>query len=57
MTPLIFVGEVDKLGGGNLGKLESGMWLRGAKQLVLWVFYDEKLVQQHFIFPVTTLET
>ena len=57
MTPLIFVGEVDKLGGGNLGKLESGMWLRGAKQLVLWVFCDEKLVQQHFIFPVTTLET
>ena len=34
MTTLIFVPEVGKLGGG--------MWLWGANQLVLWVFYYER---------------
>ena len=38
------------------GKLGGNMWLRGADQLVLWVSYNEKLVQQHFSLPVTTLE-
>ena len=35
MTHLIFVPNVENLGGGNLGKLGGGMWLRGARQLVL----------------------
>jgi hypothetical protein len=54
---LIFVPKVGKLGDGKLGKLESGMWLRGADQLVLWVFYNEQTIHQHLILHVTTLET
>jgi hypothetical protein len=46
-----------KLGGDNLGKLRGGMWLQGANQLVLWEFYNEKIVQQQFIVHATTLET
>ena len=42
MTCLIFVCKVGKLGGNNLDKLQGGMWLWGADQLVLWLFYDEK---------------
>jgi hypothetical protein len=57
MTCLIFVPKVGKLGDGKLGKLESGMWLRGADQLVLWVFYNEQTIHQHLILHVTTLET
>ena len=57
MTHLIFVPEVGKLGVRNLGKLGGGMWLQGANQLVLWVFYNEKIIQEHFILHVTTLET
>ena len=49
MTHLIFMSEVGKLGGG--------MWLWGAYQLVLWVFYNGKLIQQQFLLPMTTLET
>ena len=49
MTQLIFVGKVGKLGGD--------MWLWGADQLVSHVFHNKKLVQQHFILLVTTLET
>ena len=49
MTRLIFVFEVGKLGGN--------IWLGGANQLVLWIFYNEKTIRQHFILQVTTLET
>ena len=49
MTCLIFLHEVGKLGGN--------MWVWGANQLVLWVFYNEKTIRQHFILHVTTLET
>ena len=42
MTHLIFVPEVDKLGGGNLGKLGGDMWMWGANQIILWVSYNEK---------------
>jgi hypothetical protein len=49
MTCLIFVGEVGELGGN--------MWLQGADQLVSWVFYNEKPIQQHLILPGTTLKT
>ena len=57
-TPLIFVGEVGKLRGGKLGKVRGNMGLWDANQLVssTW-FYNEKLVQQHFILHVTSLET
>jgi hypothetical protein len=57
LTCLIFVGKVVKTRGNNLGKLGGSMWLWGANQLVLWVSYNEKLAQQHFILLVTTLET
>jgi hypothetical protein len=49
MTHLIFMLEVGKSGGG--------MWLRGANQLVLCVFYNEITIWQHFTLHVTTLET
>ena len=38
MTQLIFVHEVGKLGGGNLGKLRGNLLVKSADQLVLWVF-------------------
>ena len=31
-----------KVGGNHLGKLGGGMWLWGANQHALWVFYNEK---------------
>ena len=31
------------------------MTLRGVNQLVLWAFYNEELIRQNFILPVTTL--
>ena len=37
----VFVPEVGKLRDGNLDKLEGGMWLWGADQLVLWIFFNE----------------
>ena len=43
MTHLIFEREVGKLRGGDLCKLGGGMWLRGANQLVLWVFPRMKI--------------
>lgn len=57
MTCLNFVGEVDNLGGGNLGKSRGGMWLQGANQLVLWLFYNETPIQRHVILHVTTLKS
>ena len=42
MTHLILMGKV--------GKLKSNMWLWGADQLVLWVYYNEQPVQQPFFF-------
>ena len=38
----------------NLG---GNMWVWGANQLVVWIFYNEKIIWQHFILHVTTLET
>jgi len=57
ITCLISMGELCILGGGNLGKLEGGMWLWGDNKFVLWVLYNEKLVRQYFILHVTTLES
>ena len=57
MICLCFVGEVGKLGGNNLDKLGGDMWLWGADQFVLYVFYIEKPIRQQLIIPVTTLET
>jgi hypothetical protein len=57
MTCLIFLGEVGKLGGNNFSELGGGMWLWGAGQLVLWVFYNKKPIRQHSILSMTTLET
>ena len=49
MTRLVFVPKVGKLG--------CGMWLWGADQLELWVFYNEIIIWQNFILHATTLET
>ena len=57
MKRLIFVPKVGTLGGGNLGKLRGGIWVRGGDQLILWAFYNEKKIRQKFILLVTTLET
>jgi hypothetical protein len=49
MASLIFADMVSKLG--------SDMWLWGANQLVLWVFYNKMAIWWHFSSHVTTLET
>ena len=41
----------------EVGKLEGDTWMWGANQLVLWVFYNDKIIWQYFVLYVTTLET
>ena len=53
MTRFFFMSEIGKLGSDNLGELGGNMWLWGANQLVLCVFYDGKTISQHFILHVT----
>jgi hypothetical protein len=42
---------------GRVGKFGGGIWLWGVDQLVLWIFYNEKLIRQYIMLRVTTLET
>lgn len=45
---LYFCAKVSKLGCGNLDKLGGAIWLQGANQLVLWVFYKIKTISATF---------